>query len=123
MTVLTLSAEPKRWINVTAPVLALGSLRMGSSMRSPSRRPPQARAYAKNQLNRRYIYMVLLIAGHPRSGTTLLRRLCNAHPDIALTHEVGTFLYLGSSYKEYRRQLIRRSWDRSVLNNRTLLWS
>lgn len=67
--------------------------------------------------------MVLIIGGHPASGTTLLRHLCNNHPDITLTHEFGNFHYLGRPYKEYRYQLLKRLWNRGVLENRFLLWS
>ena len=67
--------------------------------------------------------MVLIIGGHPASGTTLLRYLCNNHPDITLTHEFGNFHYLGRSYKEYRNQLLKRLWKRGTLENRFLLWS
>ncbi len=33
--------------------------------------------------------VLLAIAGHGRSGTTLLHEICNAHPQITLTHELG----------------------------------
>ena len=36
--------------------------------------------------------VLLAIAGHGRSGTTLLREICNAHPQITLTHELGCFV-------------------------------
>ena len=35
--------------------------------------------------------MLILITGHPRSGTELLTRLLNTHPDIAITLELGSF--------------------------------
>lgn len=51
---------------------------------------------------------ILLIGGSARSGTTLLRDLCDTHPDITLTHEFGTFLALNQPYRAYRRQILRR---------------
>lgn len=38
---------------------------------------------------------MLILTGHPRSGTELLFELCRAHPDIALTLESGLFRCLG----------------------------
>jgi sulfotransferase family protein len=67
--------------------------------------------------------MVLIIGGLPSSGTTLLRHLCNDHPDITLTHEFGNFHYVGKPYREYRDQLLKRLWNKGVLENRFLLWS
>ena len=66
--------------------------------------------------------MVLLIGGHPRSGTTLLRNLCNGHPDMVVTHEFGNFQYLGTPCKEYMLQMLKRLWDKGILENRFLLW-
>jgi hypothetical protein len=67
--------------------------------------------------------MALIIGGHPASGTTLLRHLCNNHPDITLTHEFGNFHHLGRPYKEYRDELLKRLWNKGILENRFLLWS
>jgi LPS sulfotransferase NodH len=44
----------------------------------------------------------LFIIGTPRSGTTLLTRLLNAHPNILLTHESAFFLLLDLLIKESR---------------------
>lgn len=55
--------------------------------------------------------MFLMIGGNPRSGTTLLQTLCHFHPDVAMTNEFGSLVYLGSSYDEYARQVIDR-WKR-----------
>ena len=46
-----------------------------------------------------------LVTGHPRSGTTVLTRVLNTHPDIGATFELGAFLGLGSPYTEYRHRL------------------
>jgi hypothetical protein len=67
--------------------------------------------------------MVLVIAGHPRSGTTLLRHLCNSHPVIYLTHEFGNFHRLGTSRAVYTKALLRRLWTRGMLGNRAVLLS
>lgn len=52
--------------------------------------------------------MVLLIGGHGRSGTTLLRHLCNSHPDIAITIEYNYISGLGKTYTEHISQLFKR---------------
>lgn len=54
--------------------------------------------------------MVLVIGGHIRSGTTLLRNLCNSHPEIEITNEFNYFSGLGKSYTEHRRILLKRLW-------------
>jgi hypothetical protein len=61
---------------------------------------------------------LLLIGGRPRSGTTLLRDLCDAHPDITLTHEFGTFLALNEPYDLYRDEIVRRWRAQRVLHCR-----
>ena len=55
--------------------------------------------------------MVFIIAGRPRSGTTILQRLCDGHPEIAMTNEFGNFLYLDQSLGEHALNLFRR-WKR-----------
>jgi hypothetical protein len=49
---------------------------------------------------------LLLIGGRARSGTTLLRDLCNLHPEISLTHEFGTFMGLNEPYPAYRDHIV-----------------
>jgi sulfotransferase family protein len=56
--------------------------------------------------------MVLLIGGQPRSGTTLLRRLCNSHPEIALTHEFEYFFGLEQTYVEHTYLLLGKLWEK-----------
>lgn len=57
--------------------------------------------------------MAFIITGHQRSDTTLLRKLCERHPDISMTdismtREFGNFLRLNASYSAYiRRMLVR----------------
>ena len=55
--------------------------------------------------------MILMIGGHPRSGTTLLQTLCDLHPEMAVTNEFGNFAFLGQSYWEYARNIYDR-WQR-----------
>jgi hypothetical protein len=57
--------------------------------------------------------VVLIIGGHPRSGTTLLTRLRNSHPEIVLTNEFGYFYGLGEkTYAEQSRLLLRELWEK-----------
>lgn len=55
--------------------------------------------------------MILMIGGHPRSGTTLLQTLCDLHPEMAVTNEFGCFSFLGQSYGDYARSIFDR-WKR-----------
>ncbi len=55
--------------------------------------------------------MALIIAGHQRSGTSLLQVLCNHHRAIEITMEFGNFMRVGKSYAEYARHMIGR-WSR-----------
>jgi hypothetical protein len=52
--------------------------------------------------------MLLLIGGHPRSGTTLLRNLCDRHPDMAITNEFGNFMKTSMSWSRYGLYIFRR---------------
>lgn len=58
--------------------------------------------------------MVLIIAGHIRSGTTLLRNLCNSHPDIAVTNELKYFAGLNKTFSAHSRILIKRLWGKAI---------
>jgi len=55
--------------------------------------------------------MLLIICGHPRSGTTLLQTLCDYHPQMAVTNEFGTFSFLNQTYWDYARNTFDR-WKR-----------
>lgn len=55
--------------------------------------------------------MILMIGGHPRSGTTLLQTLCYLHPEIGMTNEFGNLVFLGRSYREYVGHIFDR-WRR-----------
>ena len=45
---------------------------------------------------------MLIISGHQRSGTTLLRRMCDGHPQMRLANEFGCFADVGLP--------LRRAW-------------
>ncbi len=51
---------------------------------------------------------LLMLCGHQRSGTSLLHKLCNTHPDIALTFEFGNLNKFDQPYASYRRHIIDR---------------
>jgi hypothetical protein len=53
----------------------------------------------------------LIVCVHPRSGTTLLNRLLNTHPEIFMTFELGVFWELDVPFERYRKRL-RTSWQR-----------
>jgi len=42
--------------------------------------------------------MILIISGHQRSGTTLLRQICDSHPEMCVTNEFACFADVGQSY-------------------------
>jgi hypothetical protein len=52
--------------------------------------------------------MVLLIGGHPRSGTTMLWWLCDKHPAMRVTNELGSFLVANQPYPAHSRHFVRR---------------
>ncbi len=53
--------------------------------------------------------MVIVITGHQRSGTTLLRNLCDSHPNVTITMEFANLRGLDSSFKEYKSQLLQNN--------------
>ncbi len=55
---------------------------------------------------------LVIVCGHPRSGTTLLTRLVNSHPDITLTYELRTFLGVGKPLREHLQLLRERNLGR-----------
>jgi hypothetical protein len=52
--------------------------------------------------------VALLIGGHARSGTSLLREVCDRHPQIRVTSEMGSFLPTNSSYRAHYNHVLRR---------------
>ena len=51
----------------------------------------------------------LMLAGHPRSGTTILNRFLNSHIQITLTFEFRAFMALDAPYDQYVKKL-RKNW-------------
>jgi len=64
--------------------------------------------------------MLLIISGHQRSGTSMLWKVCNSHPDIWVTFEFGNIGTLRKPYKRYRSRILRR-W-RNIGNKWALGW-
>lgn len=58
--------------------------------------------------------MLLLLTGHPRSGTTMLRTICHAHPDVAVTQEFGIFRTLNVPLTLYTIGMVGRMWERKI---------
>ena len=52
---------------------------------------------------------LLMVCGHPRSGTTMLTQLLDSHPQIKLTYELHTFLGVGKPLRKHLRLLRRRN--------------
>ena len=50
----------------------------------------------------------IVIAGIPRSGTTLLRRLCNNHPQMRVTNEFFNFAFVGDFLPVYAARAGKR---------------
>lgn len=50
----------------------------------------------------------LIIAGMPRSGTTLLQRLCYLHPQMRVTKEFGNYSFVGDPLSSYMRDTVKR---------------
>lgn len=50
--------------------------------------------------------MLLMVTGHPRSGTEMLLHLCNSHPQVALTLELGSLRTLWVSPRTYAFALL-----------------
>lgn len=53
--------------------------------------------------------MAIFITGHDRSGTTMLQRVCNSHPQMLVTNEFNLFLPLGCSYRTYFAHILRNA--------------
>ena len=58
--------------------------------------------------------MLLLVGGHARSGTTMLRHLCDSHREMAVTNELNFLSGLGRSYAGHSRVLLRQVGQRTV---------
>jgi hypothetical protein len=53
---------------------------------------------------------LLAIGGHARSGTSILLKVCNSHPEVTLTHEFRNLADLGESYFRYVVSIRRNFW-------------
>ncbi len=54
--------------------------------------------------------MALILAGHMRSGTTLLREVCQSHPRLEVTREFGNFHRLHLPLSGYARFILGQWW-------------
>ena len=52
--------------------------------------------------------MFLIIAGRPRSGTTILQTLCDRHPEISMTNEFGSLMYVEQSFTRHALNMFKR---------------
>lgn len=52
--------------------------------------------------------MFLIIAGRPRSGTTILQTLCDRHPEVSMTNEFGSLMYLEQSFTRHALNMFKR---------------
>jgi hypothetical protein len=58
------------------------------------------------------VRQILIISGHPRSGTSILREVIDSHPHVVLTNEFGNFMIPDESYIEYTLFIVKRWWNR-----------
>lgn len=63
---------------------------------------------------------LLIVCGHPRSGTTMLCRVLNSHPDISMSFEFHNFRRLNTQASDHLRPL-RTTWlkRRLIKRNRS----
>jgi hypothetical protein len=70
------------------------------------------------------ISMALMVCGVPKSGTTLLQRICNGHPAITITSESRVFAFPPAEFWRHARNIVgntaRRAW--SGRRTRGLKW-
>ena len=62
--------------------------------------------------------MALIIGGHPRSGTSILRRICRDHPDMFVTGEFWCFNRINVPFKEHIGGLRSRWYDAGFIRER-----
>ncbi len=75
--------------------------------------------------------MILIISGHQRSGTTLLRQICDSHPEISITNEFACFADVGHPYLHAMRarlaqwRLVNGRWvyDSAQIKNPRKHWA
>ncbi len=57
---------------------------------------------------------VLVIAGHVRSGTTLLRNICDSHPHMSVTNELKYLKGVDKSFAAHCRVFLGSLWGKAV---------
>lgn len=55
----------------------------------------------------------MIIGGMPRSGTTLLRRLCDGHPRMRVTYEFGNYGFIGDPFPLYAARAVNRVLEKN----------
>lgn len=75
---------------------------------------PDSSSNGESKCSDRPIPQLVVVCGHPRSGTTMLRRLLNTHPDVMITIELRNFTRLGSSPFRYLRGIRWHRWRREL---------
>ena len=80
---------------------------------------------ARNTVETNELPTVLLIGGHPRSGTTMLNWICNTHPKIFVTQELKCYVKLDVPKKVHLKAINKhgRMWVKILLNLQILLTS
>lgn len=67
---------------------------------------------------------VVAIGGAARSGTTMLVRVLNSHPEVTITSEFGSFEMLGTTFYRHILNARKRWWSNPLLSvSRKSLWS
>ena len=57
----------------------------------------------------------LAVAGHPRSGTTLLNRILNTHPDLLTTFEMRNLPIENEPFGRYYKRIRKNWWKRRLI--------
>ena len=57
--------------------------------------------------------MALIICGVPRSGTTMLQRVCNGHPELSVTRETRLFAFPTAPFWLHARNVSGNTWRRA----------
>lgn len=62
--------------------------------------------------------MLMLIGGCPRSGTSILKDVCSAHPEIHITTEFSNLLGLGKSLPAHAASLLLKAWRKRACQSK-----
>jgi hypothetical protein len=65
---------------------------------------------------------LLMVAGHQRSGTSIMRILLNSHPEIAVTHEFANLKNIRRSRWYYSMYILRRMMELQARGNEFALF-